>query len=197
MEVSETLRLLKEKPEDRSLVVILVIGLLGLIVSYILFAPLFAALAPSGYSIVDQQTVFTYEANERILAAWKGIEGGIQASLMSAYVDLFPFMPAYAAVGFAWGTLVARRFSGKAWTVGIVCSLCIFPAWFADVIETGIQAIISLNVDSYPPSLVPVMSSAAVVKAALFRATVVWCLVGTLLLIVVRVRGRGKANCGE
>jgi hypothetical protein len=194
MEVSETLGRLKEKPEDKSLVVILLIGLLGLIISYVLFAPLFAVLAPSGYSIVDQQTVFTYEANERILAAWKGIEGGIEASLMSAYVDLFPFMPAYAAVGFAWGALVARRFVGKTWTVGILCSLCIFPAWLADVIETGIQAIISLNVDSYAPSLVPVMSTAALVKDAFFYATVVWCLIGTLVLIIARVRGRRKVR---
>ena len=103
MGITDTLSKLESKPEDRSLLVILGIGVVLLAVSYVLFMPHFEVLAPSGYSIVDQQTVFTYKANEKVLAAWKAIDGGIRASLMCAYIDLFPFMPAYAAVAFAWG----------------------------------------------------------------------------------------------
>jgi len=188
MRGGEILGLLERKPEDKRLLTVLVIGALFLIISFVLFARCFAILAPSGYSIVDQQMVFTYEANERILAAWKGIEGGVEASLMCAYIDLFPFMPAYAAVAFAWGTLVARRFPERMRKFGIFCSLCIFPAWLADIVETGIQAIISLKVDTYPPGLVPAMSTAAVIKFVFFYAAVLWCLVGTLLTLVTRRR---------
>jgi hypothetical protein len=189
--VNQILDLLQRKPADKWLVIALAVGLLSLIVSYLMFAPHFAILAPSGYSIIDQQTVFTYEANERVLGAWKGIEGGIKASLMCAYIDLFPFMPAYAAVGFSWGILLARRSFPKTRKIGVVCSLCILPAWFADVIETGIQAIISLNVDTYAPILVPIMSAAAVIKLAFFYAAVLWCLVGTVLVLIGRLRNAG------
>jgi hypothetical protein len=188
MGITHILRKLETKPGDRGLLVALAGGFLLLIVSYILFIPYFEILAPSGYSIIDQQTVFTLQANERILAAWKAIDGGIRASLICAYIDLFPFMPAYAAVGFAWGTLVARRFSGKARRIGIVCSLCIFPAWLADIVETGIQAVISLRVDTYPPALVPIMSTAAVIKMVFFYAAVLWCVLGTILFLVRRLR---------
>lgn len=189
MEVAQMLRRLETKPEDRWLLVALAVGIVLLVVSYLLFLPYFAILSSSGYSIVDQQTVFTYEANERILAAWKATDGGIRASLISAYIDLFPFMPAYAAVGFAWGTLVARRFSERIRRIGLACSLCIFPAWLADIVETGIQVIISLRVDTYPPSLVPIMSTAAVIKFVFFYAAVLWCLLGTILLMVRKLRG--------
>jgi len=186
MEITQILRQLETKPEDRWLLLVLAGGILLLIVSYILFLPYLAILAPSGYSIIDQQTVFTYQANQTILAAWKAIDGGIHASLMCAYIDLFPFMPAYAAVGFAWGTLVARRSFEKPRRLGILLSLCIFPAWLADVVETGIQAIISLRVDTYSPILVPIMSTAAVIKLVFFYAAVLWCLVGTILFLVRR-----------
>ena len=186
MRVNEILGLLERKPSQRVLLLLLVIGLLFLAASYFLFAPYFAVLAPSGYSIVDQQTVFTYEANQRVLAAWKAIDGGIHASLMCAYIDLFPFMPAYAAVGFAWGLLVARRCSERVRRIGIALSLCIFPAWLADIVETGIQAIISLRVETYSPALVPIMSTAAVIKMLFFYAAVLWCLVGTILALVHR-----------
>ena len=194
MAITHTLWQLESKPRNRWLLVTLVSGVLVLIVSYILFMPYFAILAPSGYSIVDQQTVFTYEANERILAAWKAIDGGIHASLMCAYIDLFPFMPAYAAVGFAWGTLVARRRSSRIRRIGIVCSLCIFPAWLADIVETGIQAIVSLRVDTYPPALIPVMSTAAVIKMLFFYAAVLWCVVGTILVLVDKLRGSERVR---
>jgi hypothetical protein len=186
MGITHILRQLETRPEDRWLLVVLVGGILLLIVSYILFLPYFAILAPSGFSIVDQQTVFTHQANEKILAAWKTIDGGIHASLMCAYIDLFPFMPAYAAVGFAWGTLVARRSFEKTRRLGILLSLCIFPAWLADIVETGIQAIISLRVDTYSPIFVPIMSTAAVIKMVFFYAAVLWCLVGTILFLVRR-----------
>jgi hypothetical protein len=184
MGITQILRQLETKPGDRWLLVLLVGGILLLIVSYILFLPYFAILAPSGYSIVDQQTVFTYQANEKVLAAWKAIEGGIHASLMCAYIDLFPFMPAYAAVGFSWGTLVARRSFEKTRRFGIFCSLCIFPAWLADIVETGIQAIISMRVETYSASLVPIMSTAAVIKLVFFYTAVLWCVVGTILFLV-------------
>jgi hypothetical protein len=190
MSVKEMIELLEKKPEDRRLMILLVVGFLLLIVSYFLFAPYFAVLAPSGYSIVDQQTVFTYEANERVLAAWKEIEGGIRASLMCAYIDLFPFMPAYVAVAFAWALLAARRFSGRTRRIGTLCSLSIFPAWLADIVETVIQAIISLNADSYSPAIVPIMSTAAVLKMVFLYTTVIWCLVGTALALVARLRRR-------
>lgn len=196
MGITQLLRRLETKPEDRWLLVLLAAGVVLLIVSYILFLPYFAILSPSGYSIVDQQTVFTYQANERILAAWKAIDGGIRASLMCAYIDLFPFMPAYAAVGFAWGTLVARRLSERTRRIGIACSLCIFPAWLADIVETGIQAIISLRVDTYPPGLVPIMSTAAVIKLAFFYAAVLWCLLGTILLLVGKLRRSPRNETG-
>ena len=186
MGITQILRQLETKPGDRWLLVLLVGGILLLIVSYILFLPYFAILAPSGYSIVDQQTVFTYQANEKVLAAWKAIEGGIHASLMCAYIDLFPFMPAYAAVGFSWGTLVARRSFEKTRRLGIFCSLCIFPAWLADIVETGIQAIISMRVETYSASLVPIMSTAAVIKLMFFYTAVLWCVVGTILFLVRR-----------
>jgi hypothetical protein len=171
---------------------ILASGVLLLIVSYVLFMPHFEVLAPSGYSIVDQQTVFKYEANEKVLKAWKAIDGGIRASLMSAYIDLFPFMPAYAAVAFAWGALVARRCSGRVRRIGFALSLCIFPAWLADIVETGIQAIISLRVETYPPLLVPIMSTAAVIKFAFFYSALLWCVVGSILALVGWLRGRGQ-----
>jgi hypothetical protein len=196
MGIAPMLRRLETKPQDRWLLVTLAAGVLLLIVSYILFLPYFNILAPSGYSIVDQQTVFTHEANERILAAWKAIDGGIRASLMCAYIDLFPFMPAYAAVAFAWGTLVARRLSERIRRIGLACSLCIFPAWLADIIETGIQAIISLRVETYPPSLVPIMSTAAVIKMVFFYAALLWCLLGTILLLVRKLRGGRRAEAG-
>jgi hypothetical protein len=186
MRVGEIVGLLERKPEDKRLLAVLVIGAFFLIVSFVLFARYFAILAPSGYSIVDQQVVFTYEANERVLAAWKGVEGGVEASLMCAYIDLFPFMPAYAAVAFAWGILLARRFPERTRRFGIVCSLCIFPAWLADIVETGIQAVISANVESYSPGLVPIMSTAAVIKFVFFYSAVLWCLVGTLVALVRR-----------
>jgi hypothetical protein len=186
MGITHMLGHLETKPEDRWLIVILAGGILLLIVSYILFLPYFAILAPSGYSIIDQQTVFTYQANEKILAAWKAIDGGIRASLMCATIDLFPFMPAYAAVGFAWGTLVARRSFEKTRRIGILLSLCIFPAWLADIVETGIQAIISMRVETYPPALVPIMSSAAVIKTGFFYAALLWCVVGSILVLVRR-----------
>ena len=188
MGITHLLRQLETKPGERWLVALLAGGLLLLIVSYLLFLPHFEVLAPSGYSIVDQQTVFTYQANERVLAAWKAIDGGIRASLMCAYIDLFPFMPAYAAVAFAWGILAARRLSEKIRRIGFVCSLCIFPAWAADIVETGIQAVISLRVDSYPPALVPIMSTAAVIKLAFFYTAVLWCLLGTILVLLRKLR---------
>ena len=188
MGIIEILRRLETKPGDRWLLLVLAAGLVLLIVSYLLFIPYFAILSPSGYSIVDQQTVFTHQANERILAAWKAIDGGVHASLMCAYIDLFPFMPAYAAVGFAWGTLVARRFLEKVRRMGIVCSLCIFPAWLADIVETGIQAIISLRVDTYPPALVPIMSTAAVIKMVLFYTALLWCVLGTVGVVARKLR---------
>jgi hypothetical protein len=194
MGITRLTQQLETKPGDRSLVVVLAVGLLLLVVSYVLFLPYFAILAPSGYSIVDQQTVFTYEANEKVLAAWKAIDGGVHASLMCAYIDLFPFMPAYAAVAFAWGTLVARRLAGRIRSIGIACSLCIFPAWLADIVETGIQAIISLRVDTYPPGLVPVMSTAAVIKMVFFYTAVLWCLVGTVLALVRKLRGSDSSQ---
>jgi hypothetical protein len=184
MGIAGILRQLETRPGDRQLLLVLAGGVLLLIVSYILFIPYMTILAPSGYSIIDQQTVFTYQANETILAAWKAIDGGIHASLMCAYIDLFPFMPAYAAVAFAWGTLVARRSFEKTRRLGLLLSLCIFPAWLADIVETGIQAIISLRVDTYSPTLVPIMSTAAVIKLAFFYAAVLWCLVGTVLFLV-------------
>ena len=190
MGITQILRQLETKPGDRWLLVLLVGGILLLILSYILFLPYFAILAPSGYSIIDQQTVFTYQGNETILAAWKAIDAGIHASLMCAYNDLFPFMPAYAAVGFAWGTLVARHSFERTRRLGLLLSLCIFPAWLADIVETGIQAIISLRVDTYSPVLVPIMSTAAVIKLAFFYAAVLWCLVGTVLLLVRRYTHR-------
>jgi hypothetical protein len=181
-------RRLETRPEDRWLLAALAGGLLLVVVCFLLFSRYSAILAPSGYSVVDQQTVFTYRANQTILEAWKAIDGGIRASLMCAYIDLFPFMPAYAAVGFAWGLLVARRLSGRARRIGIFCSLCIFPAWLADIVETGIQAVISLRVDTYPPALVPVMSTAAVIKFAFFYTTLLWCLLGSVLALILRWR---------
>lgn len=191
---ADVLSRLESEPGDRTLFAIWAIGVVFLIVSYLLFMPHFAVLAPSGYSIVDQQTVFTYQANQEILAAWKEIEGGIHASLMCAWIDLFPFMPAYAAVAFAWGTLVARRCSGRVRRIGIALSLCIFPAWLADIVETGIQAIISLRVETYPPLLVPVMSTAAVVKLAFFYSAFLWCAVGSGLALVGWLRGRRRSG---
>jgi len=190
MGIAHLLRQLETKPGDRQLLLVLAGGILLLVVSCLLFLPYFAILAPSGYSIIDQQTVFNYQANEKILAAWKAIDGGIHASLMSAYIDLFPFMPAYAAVAFAWGTLVARRSFESTRRLGILLSLCIFPAWLADIVETGIQAIISLRVDTYPAVLVPIMSTAAVIKLAFFYAAVLWCLAGTILFLVRRLTQR-------
>ena len=186
MGITDIPRQLATKPEDRWLLLVLAGGILLLIVSYILFLPYFAILAPSGYSIVDQQTIFTYEANQRVLAAWKAIDGGIHASLMCAYIDLFSFMPAYAAVGFAWGLLVARRCSDRVRSIGTALSLAIIPAWLADIVETGIQAIISLRVETYSPALVPIMSTAAVIKLVFFYAAVLWCLAGTVLALVRR-----------
>ena len=194
MEIARIFSKLETRPTDRTLLAILAVGVLGLLLSAFLFLPHMETLAPSGYSIVDQQTVFTYEANEKILAAWKAIDGGIHASLMCAWIDLFPFMPAYAAVAFAWGTLVARRRAGKLRRLGIACSLCIFPAWLADIVETGIQAIVSLRVETYPPALIPVMSTAALIKSLFFYAAVLWCLTGTLVLVIAKLRAaRGEA----
>lgn len=192
MAITDTLSRLESRPGDKTLLLVLASGVALLIVSYLLFMPHFEVLAPSGYSIVDQQTVFTYEANEKVLEAWKAIDGGIRASLMSAYIDLFPFMPAYAAVAFAWGTLVARRCSGRIRRIGIGLSLCIFPAWLADIVETGIQAIMSLRVETYPPVLVPIMSTAAVIKLAFFYSALVWCVVGSVLAVVGRLRSGGS-----
>jgi hypothetical protein len=186
MGIAGILRQLETRPGDRQLLLVLAGGILLLVVSYILFLPYMAILAPSGYSIIDQQTVFTYQANETILAAWKAIDGGIHASLMCAYIDLFPFMPAYAAVAFAWGTLVARHSFERTRRLGILLSLCILPAWLADIVETGIQAIISLRVETYSPALVPVMSTAAIIKLVFFYAAVLWCLVGTIVFLVRR-----------
>jgi hypothetical protein len=191
MRVGEILGLLEKKPADKHLVAVLVVGVFFLIVSVVLFARTLAILAPSGYSIVHQQLAFTYEANERILAAWSSIEGGMEASLFCAVVDLFPFMPAYAAVAFAWGALVARRSSEKMRRIGIFFSLCIFPAWLADIAETGIQAVISLNVETYPPALVPIMSTAAVIKFLFFYAALLWCLAGTVSVFAARLRRAG------
>ena len=81
MELTHIFRQLEAKPEDRWLLLVLAGGVLLLIVSYILFLPYLALLAPSGYSIIDQQTVFTYQANQTIRAAWKAIDGGSHASL--------------------------------------------------------------------------------------------------------------------
>ena len=192
MGMAQILTRLESKPADRWLLATLACGVLLLAVSFVLFLPHMEVLEPSGYSIVDQQTVFTYEANEKVLAAWKAIDGGIRASLMCAYIDLFPFMPAYAAVAFAWGTLVARRRLGKLRRIGIACSLCIFPAWIADIVETGIQAVVSLRVDTYPPELIPVMSTAAVIKLLFFYTALLWCLAGTLLLVIAKLRARRK-----
>jgi uncharacterized membrane protein len=91
---------------------------------------------------------------------------------------------------------VARRLSGKVRRIGIFCSLCIFPAWLADIVEPGIQAVISLRVDSYSPSLVPIMSTAAVIKMAFFYAALLWCVLGTILLLVRRLRGRDRPGTG-
>ena len=74
----------------------------------------------------------------------------------------------------------------KGASIGIALSLCIFPAWLADIIETGIQAIISLRVETYSPALVPIMSTAAVIKMVFFYAAVLWCLAGTILSLVHR-----------
>jgi len=192
MGIARNLRELETKPGDRRLLLVLGGGLVLLIASYLLFLPYFAILAPSGYSIVDQQTVFTHQANERILAAWKATPGGIRASLICAWIDLFAFMPAYAAVGFAWGVLVARRCAGKVRGIGIACSLCIFPAWLADIVETAVQAVISLRALTYPPGLVPIMSTAAVIKMAFFYAAVLWCLAGTMLALARTIRARDR-----
>ena len=192
MGVTQILTQLEAKPGDRALLVTLAVGILALLVSFVLFLPHMEVLQPSGYSIVDQQTVFTYEANEKVMAAWKAIDGGIHASLMCAWIDLFPFMPAYAAVAFAWGTLVARRRAGMLRRIGIACSLCIFPAWIADILETGIQAIVSLRVESYPPELIPVMGTAAVIKLLFFYTALLWCLTGTLVLVVAKLRAARK-----
>lgn len=194
MRIAPILSKLETRPGDRALLVALAVGVLALVVSFVLFLPHMKVLEPSGYSIVDQQTVFTYEANEKVLAAWKAIDGGIHASLMCAWIDLFPFMPAYALVAFAWGTLVARRRAGKLRRIGIACSLCIFPAWIADIVETGIQAFVSLRMESYPPELIPVMSTAAVIKLIFFYTALLWCLTGTLILIIVKLRGRSGAR---
>jgi hypothetical protein len=101
-------------------------------------------------------------------------------------------MPAYATVGFAWGVLVARRCSGKVRRIGIACSLCILPAWLADIVETAVQAVISLRALTYPPALVPIMSTAAVIKMAFFYAAVLWCLAGTILALVGKIRDRAR-----
>ncbi|MBU3918172.1 hypothetical protein KKA14_21795, partial [bacterium] len=168
MTTDQIVKKLESKPADKTLFILLVIGLILILVSYLLFRPNFAVLAPSGYSIVDQQTVFTYERNEMVLSAWKAIPGGIKASLMCAMIDLFLFMPAYVLLGLSWGLLVARHAREKASGIGMICALCILPAWAFDIVETGIQTIISLNVDSYSPGLVPVMSTAAVAKFIFF-----------------------------
>lgn len=191
MTLGEGLDVLLRWPRDRWLVIILLAGVLGIVLSYVLFWPHFAVLAPSGYSNVDQQTVFTHEANEKILSAWKATEGGIEASRKCAYIDLFPFMPSYAAVGFAWALLLARHSFTRTRKIGAFCAVCIFPAWLADIVETTIQAVISLNVDSYPHVLVPIMSTAAVIKNAFLYTTVLWCLVGSVL-VLVHSFSRGK-----
>jgi hypothetical protein len=98
-------------------------------------------------------------------------------------------MPAYAAVGFTWGVLVARRCSARIRRIGFACALCILPAWLADIVETAVQAAISLRVETYPPCLVPIMSTAAFIKMAFFYAAVLWCLAGSILAVVGRRAG--------
>jgi hypothetical protein len=44
-------------------------------------------------------------------------------------------------------------------------------------------------VDSYPPVLVPIMSTAAVIKSVFLYTTLLWCLVGSVLVLIRRLRG--------
>ncbi len=53
--LGEVLEVLQRRPRDRWLVIILLAGILGLVLSHVLFAPYFAILAPSGYSIGQRQ----------------------------------------------------------------------------------------------------------------------------------------------
>jgi hypothetical protein len=109
----------------------------------------------------------------------------------------FPgFVPGIGDIDFI---AVTRRFPSKAERerlarihrgLGIFCSLCIFPALLADIVETGIQAIISMRVETYSASLVPVMSTAAVIKMAFLYTAVLWCVVGTILFLVRRLTGQ-------
>ncbi len=186
------MRRLEEKPSDRTLGLGLIVGLVLFAVSYVLFVPYLAVLAKGGYSIVDQQLIFNYAGNEKILAAWKAVPDGIDASLMCAYIDLFMFMPAYVVLFFTWGILTARHGFEKTRGLGIVCALCILPAWLADIIETSIQTIISLIVNGYLPALVPIMSTAAVVKFAFFYAALIWCLAGTISIVIKKLKSRWR-----
>jgi hypothetical protein len=178
---------LNDKPSTGRLVIFMFAGLALVIFCMVSFSPYQEILEQSGYDLVAQQLAFSYEKSEIILEAWQSTPGGIEAGMMIHRIDLFLFILAYTLLGLCWGVLVSRYGAERIRYFGFLCSVGILAAAVADIIETGTQMYITSHVGVYWSSLIPIMSTFAVIKFLFFYITAIWCVIGSVILIGLRL----------
>ncbi len=163
----------------RSIVVgVVLAALISFVVLVYFFQVIEAAVASTGYGILNLEFAWTASQASTILAAWGPSLTPLE--IQGTYLD-FAFIPSYAALIAGLTLLLSRRFTGRAKTLGFLCVLATPIAGLLDVVE-NLHLLIMMAAPTTIVDSIPFTASlCASIKFALLIATISYFLTGLIM----------------
>ncbi|MFX1474388.1 MAG: hypothetical protein ACFFCO_02775 [Promethearchaeota archaeon] len=162
-------------------------ALISFLLLVFLFQSVEAAVAPTGYGILDLEFAWTASQATIILAAWGPLF--IPLEIQGVYLD-FAFIPSYVTLVAGLILLLTRRFTGCAKTLGFGCVLATPIAGLLDVVE-NLNLLTMMSAPTTIAESIPFTASlCATIKFALLIATISYFLLGLLMAALSKLLPR-------
>ena len=175
---------LKDSPKDKFVIIMVLIGFITVLLTYLLvFIPIEAAVPT--YGILDYEFAWTPEVVQIIFSVW-GVGGMIQETI-AIYWD-FLFIVGYVSLALGLILLVLRRSDGKVQTIGLYFTIMPFLTGILDIIE-NINLLIMLSnpisISAFNPF---VASLSALLKFGCLFAAIAYFIIAIIIVLINRIK---------
>jgi hypothetical protein len=172
-------------PRKRILLGAIVGSLISCILLIFFFQGIEAAVAITGYGILDLEFAWTAAQASTILSAWGPTL--IPLEIQGTYLD-FAFIPSYATLIAGLTLLLTRRFNGRIKTLGFLFVFFPFFAGLLDVIE-NIHLLAMMTSPTTIIDTIPFIASlCASVKFLLLIITIAYFFIGLVVQAIASLR---------
>ncbi len=181
-----SLQRLDTAPRKNIVLGAVIIALIAFIILIFLFQNIEAAVASTGYGILDLEFAWTAAQASTILTAWGSTL--IPLEVQGTYLD-FVFIPSYVTLIAGLTLLLTRRFTGRAKTLGFLLVLATLLAGVLDVVE-NLYLLIMMAAPTIIADSTPFFASlCASSKFALLIITIAYFFVGLVIQAIWAIRG--------